>query len=221
MSNAAAETRPAPSAATSNQISWLALTLTPGLGPTRGKRLLEFFGSIEGVLNATLTELEAAGLPTQAAQSLGTGRSVELANDELAKAAAAGVQCVTLDDPAYPSRLRQIYDPPLVLYVRGNVAALSQPGIAVIGTRHPTPYGIGMAERLACDLATRSFWITLLLIPVAIAISQASAILMRPPEGVAYLVVDETGRYAPAIEQRIATDNEREVLGALASYAEK
>src|SRR5438270_773280 len=157
MSNAAAETRPAPSAATSNQISWLALTLTPGLGPTRGKRLLEFFGSIEGVLNATLTELEAAGLPTQAAQSLGTGRSVELANDELAKAAAAGVQCVTLDDPAYPSRLRQIYDPPLVLYVRGNVAALSQPGIAVIGTRHPTPYGIGMAERLACDLATRSF----------------------------------------------------------------
>src|SRR5436309_65096 len=157
MSNAPAETRPAPSAGTSNQISWLALTLTPGLGPTRGKRLLEFFGSIEGVLNATLTELEAAGLPTQAAQSLGTGRSVELANDELAKAAAAGVQCVTLDDPAYPSRLRQIYDPPLVLYVRGNVAALSQPGIAVIGTRHPTPYGIGMAERLACDLATRSF----------------------------------------------------------------
>src|SRR5437763_5916901 len=157
MSNAAAETRPAPSAATSNQISWLALTLTPGLGPTRGKRLLEFFGSIEGVLNATLTELEAAGLPTQAAQSLGTGRSVELANDELAKAAAAGVQCVTLDDPAYPSRLRQIYDPPLMLYVRGNVATLSQPGIAVIGTRHPTPYGIGMAERLACDLATRSF----------------------------------------------------------------
>ena len=144
-------------AATSNQISWLALTLTPGLGPTRRKRLLKFLGSIEGVLNATLTELEAAGLSTQAAQSLGTGRSVELANDELAKAAAAGVQCVTLDDPAYPSRLRHIYDPPLVLYVRGNVAALSQPGIAVIGTRHPTPYGMGMAERLACDLATRSF----------------------------------------------------------------
>src|SRR5438477_9702431 len=155
MSNAAAETRPAPSAATSNQISWLALTLTPGLGPTRGKRLLEFFGSIEGVLNATLTELEAAGLPTQSAQSLATGRSVELAHDEVAKAAAAGVQLVVLDDSAYPTRLRQIYDPPLVLYVRGNVAALSQPGIAVVGTRHPTPYGIGMAERMACDLATR------------------------------------------------------------------
>jgi DNA processing protein len=157
LSNAAVESRPTSFSATSNQISWLALTLTPGLGPTRGKRLLEFFGSIEAVINATLTELEAAGLPAQAAQSLGTARSVELANDEIAKAAAAGVHCVTLDDPAYPARLRQIYDPPLVLYVRGNVSTLSQPGIAVIGTRHPTPYGIGMSERLACDLSARGF----------------------------------------------------------------
>jgi DNA processing protein len=66
-------------------------------------------------------------------------------------------KCVTLDDPSYPPRLHQIYDPPLVLYVRGNVSVLAQPGIAVIGTRHPTPYGIGMAERLANDLAVRGF----------------------------------------------------------------
>ena len=157
MSNATAESRPVPPAATTTQISWLALTLTPGLGPTRAKRLVEFFGSVEAVFNASLTELEAAGLPTAAAQSLGTGKSVELAQDEIAKATAAGIQCVTLDDPAYPARLRQIYDPPLVLYVRGNISALSQPGIAVIGTRHPTPYGIGMAERLANDLAVRGF----------------------------------------------------------------
>jgi DNA processing protein len=155
MSNVAAEVRPQSSTANSSQISWLALTLTPGLGPTRAKRLVEFFGSVEAVFNASLTELEAAGLPAMAAQSLGTGRSVELAHDELAKVTAAGIACVALDDAAYPGRLRQIYDPPLVLYVRGNVAALSQAGIAVIGTRHPTPYGIGMAERLACDLATR------------------------------------------------------------------
>jgi DNA processing protein len=155
MSKVAAEARRELSIANSSQISWLALTLTPGLGPTRAKRLVEFFGSIEAVFNASLTELEAAGLPAATAQSLGTGRSVELAHDELAKATAAGIACLALDDAAYPPRLRQIYDPPLVLYVRGNVAALSQAGIAVIGTRHPTPYGIGMAERLACDLATR------------------------------------------------------------------
>ncbi len=157
MPNTAADPQFPVAAATSSQISWLALTLTPGLGPTRAKRLVEFFGSVEAVFNASLTELEAAGLPATAAQSLGTGKSVELAHDEIAKALAAGIECVTLDDAAYPPRLRQIYDPPLVLYVRGNVSALSQPGIAVIGTRHPTPYGIGMAERLASDLAVRGF----------------------------------------------------------------
>jgi DNA processing protein len=145
------------SAATAHtsQIGWLALTLTHGLGPTRARRLVEFFGDVAGVFNASLTELEAAGLPAAAAQSIGTGRSIELANDEAAKAAAADIKLLTLDDAEYPARLRQIYDPPLALYVRGNVAALPQPGIAVIGTRHPTPYGTGMAERLACDLANR------------------------------------------------------------------
>ncbi len=59
------------------------------------------------------------------------------------------------EDAAWPQRLSEIYDPPLVLYVHGNIEALSRPGIAVVGTRHPTPYGIGMAERLACDLAAR------------------------------------------------------------------
>src|SRR5438067_9287116 len=158
LSNAAVSPRP-PVSVNSNQIAWLALTLTPGLGPTRAKRLVDLFGRIDAVFNASLTELEAAGLPVQSAQSLATGRSVELAHDEVAKAAAAGVQLVVLDDSAYPTRLRQIYDPPLVLYVRGNVAALSQPGIAVVGTRHPTPYGMGMAERLGCDLASRGLTI--------------------------------------------------------------
>jgi DNA processing protein len=81
-------TPPSSTAANPGQIVWLALTLTPGLGPTRSRRLVEFFGSVESVLKATLTELEAAGLPAQAGQALGTGRSDELAHDELAKASA-------------------------------------------------------------------------------------------------------------------------------------
>jgi DNA processing protein len=134
---------------------WLALALTPGLGPTRGRRLVEFFGNINAVFQASLTELEATGVRAVSAQSLGTGRSLELAQDELACAAAANVKVISLDDSAYPSQLKQIYDPPLILYVRGNDAVISQPGIALVGTRHPTPYGLGMAERLSCDLATR------------------------------------------------------------------
>jgi DNA processing protein len=146
---------PAPTPENSKQIAWTALALTPGLGPTRARRLVEFFGGVEGVFQVSLTELEAAGLPAAAAQSIGTGKSLELAHEEVAKAAGLGVQMVCVDDERYPARLRQIYDPPIVLYVRGEVDALSRPGIAVIGTRHPTPYGIGMSERLSCDLAAR------------------------------------------------------------------
>jgi len=71
------------------------------------------------------------------------------------RAGSAGAEIVCLDDPAYPAQLKEIYDPPVVLYVRGDAGVLSQPGIAMVGTRHPTPYGMGMAERLACDLSAR------------------------------------------------------------------
>ncbi len=136
-------------------MQWLALALTPGLGPTKARRVIEFFGSVQALFRASLTELEAAGLRAVSAQSLGTGRSMELAQDELGKAAAAEAQIVALDDLRYPPQLKQIYDPPLILYVRGHEAVISQPGIALVGTRHPTPYGSGMSERLACDLAAR------------------------------------------------------------------
>jgi DNA processing protein len=142
-------------ATTAQSLQWLALALTPGLGATRSRRLVEHFGSIEAVFRASLTELEATGLLAVSAQSLGTGKSLELAQEELAKATTAGVRILSLDDAAYPSRLREIYDPPLILYVRGAAEVLSQPSIAVVGTRHPTPYGTGMAERLAIDLAAR------------------------------------------------------------------
>jgi len=133
---------------------WVALVMTAGLGPTRGRKLIEHFGGAEKVFEATLTELEAAGLQAHSAQSIATGKSQELAQEELVRAASAGAEILCLDDAAYPPLLKQIYDPPLVLYVRGNAGLLSQPGIAVVGTRHPTPYGIGMSERLACDLAS-------------------------------------------------------------------
>jgi DNA processing protein len=136
-------------------MQWLALALTPRLGPTRARRLVEHFGGVHNVFKASLTELEATGIQTVSAQSIGTGQSMELAHDEMGRVAAAGVAVVCLDDASYPDQLKQIYDPPLVLYVRGNVDAITQPGIAVVGTRHPTPYGLGMAERLACDLAAR------------------------------------------------------------------
>jgi DNA processing protein len=134
---------------------WLALSLTQGLGPTKSRKLVEHFGTPEAVLRASLTELESTGIQAVSAQSLATGKSAELAREEIARASAAGVALISMHDPSYPQRLKEIYDPPLVLYVRGNPETLTRPGIAMVGTRHPTPYGMGMAERLACDLAAQ------------------------------------------------------------------
>jgi DNA processing protein len=134
---------------------WLALALTPTLGPSRARKLVEHFESVDNIFRASLTELEAAGLRAGAAQSIGTGKSLALAEEEMVRATAAGAHIVGLSDPGYPPLLKQIYDPPVVLFVRGDVDTISRPGIAIVGTRHPTPYGIGMAERLACDLANR------------------------------------------------------------------
>src|SRR3984957_2498253 len=141
------------SPAATHLLEWLAISLTPGLGPTRARKLVDHFGSAEAVFRASLTELEGSGIQAVSAQSLATGKSAELAREEIARGAAADVTMVSLDDPSYPPRLKEIYDPPLILYIRGNPEVLTQPGIAMVGNRHPTPYGSGMAERLGCDLA--------------------------------------------------------------------
>jgi DNA processing protein len=136
-------------------LEWLAISLTHGLGPTKSRKLVEHFGSAEAVLRASLTELESTGIQAVSAQSLATGKSAELAREEIAQAAAADIALLSMDDPCYPPRLKEIYDPPLILRVRGNPEVLTKPGVAMVGTRHPTPYGSGMAERLACDLAAQ------------------------------------------------------------------
>ncbi|HVP54467.1 MAG TPA: DNA-processing protein DprA [Candidatus Eisenbacteria bacterium] len=140
---------------TETSLQWLALSLTPGVGAGRGRKLVELFDGIDRVFHASLTELEAAGLPAASAQSIALGRSLELAGEELDRVKAMGAKVVALDDPSFPKRLYEIYDPPLVLYLAGCPEIINQYGVAVVGTRHPTPYGVGVAERLACDLAAR------------------------------------------------------------------
>jgi hypothetical protein len=99
---------------------WL-VALTPRLGPTRARRLVEHFGGVQNIFKASLTELEATGIQTVSAQSLGTGQSMELAQDEMGRVAAAGVSVVCLDDSTYPAQLKQIYDPPLILNMHAEV----------------------------------------------------------------------------------------------------
>ena len=137
------------------RLGWLALALTPQMGPTRSARAVQRLGGAERVFAASLTELEGAGLPAEAAQFCFDGRAREAALKEAAHTAEQQAGYLTPEDEAYPQRLLEIYDPPPVLWVRGNRALLNRAGIAVVGTRQPSPYGSGMAEIISRDLARR------------------------------------------------------------------
>ena len=137
------------------KMAWMALTLTPGMGPTRIWKAMNRLGAAERLFEASLTELEGLGMPAQSAQFCFEGKARAAAEDELKRVAEAGGSVLTPEDEAYPDRLREIYDPPAVLWIRGNVELLARPGIAVVGTRQPSPYGAGMAELLSRDLANR------------------------------------------------------------------
>jgi predicted Rossmann fold nucleotide-binding protein DprA/Smf involved in DNA uptake len=89
----------APSPSVTHILEWLAISLTPGLGPTKARKLVEHFGSAEAVFQASLTELESTGMQAVSAQSIATGKSAELAREEIARAAAAGVTVLSLEDP--------------------------------------------------------------------------------------------------------------------------
>src|SRR5580698_9427445 len=135
--------------------AWMALILTPKMGTTRIWKAMDRLGSAEHLFEASLTELEALGMPAQSAQFVIEGKARAAAEDEMKRTAEAGGSILTPEDPAYPERLREIYDPPAVLWIRGNAELLARPGIAVVGTRQPSPYGAGMAELLSRDLANR------------------------------------------------------------------
>jgi DNA processing protein len=136
-------------------LGWLALALTPGLGARMAGKLLRHFGSPQAIFNASLTALEAQRLPVAVSQAIHTRQPLSAAAKELAQAEAAGCRLLTWEEPEYPARLREIYDPPPLLYVLGNAELLNRHVISIVGARRPTPYGNQMAERLARDLADR------------------------------------------------------------------
>lgn len=141
-------------------LAWLALALTPGLGARSAGKLLREFGSPDAVFNASLTALEAQRLPAVVAQAIHSRQPLSAAAKELANSQATNCRLLTWDEPEYPARLREIYDPPPLLYVKGNAELLNRHMVSIVGARRPTPYGNQMAERLARDLAARGLVIT-------------------------------------------------------------
>jgi len=137
-------------------LSWLALVLTPGLASRLSARVLRKFGSPDGVFRASLGDLESCNLPAQVAQAIVKKESFKRAEKELdGVRKIANCRLLNWTEPEYPRTLLQIYDPPVLLYVRGDVQVLNLPSLSIVGTRRPTLYGTQMAQRLGRELAAR------------------------------------------------------------------
>src|ERR1700683_2026676 len=143
----------APAITEGEELHWLALRMVPGLGTRRIGLLLERLRTPQAIFRASASELEATGLTSAVARSLASGSSFEDAASQQQKAREAGAQLITLNDARYPEALRKIFDPPPVLFARGSPELLASICIGVVGTRHPTPYGVAAGEKLAGDLA--------------------------------------------------------------------
>ena len=135
--------------------TWVALKSVEGVGSVAFRNLLAVYGTPRRVFETPLPELEqAAGLNHKTARNIKDFRGWECARAELVRAEREGVSIVTCLDPGYPERLRRIYDPPPLLYIRGSLDAADIP-VAVVGSRNASPYGRFVTERLCRELAQR------------------------------------------------------------------
>lgn len=131
---------------------WVGFSEVPGIGRIRVSRLREYFGSLEDAWKAPQGKLKQAGLDSRSIDALLLLRSRISLDAEMAKLERYKVNALAYEDSRYPSRLKETYDYPPVLYVRGNLSLQDEPCLAIVGTRRPTAYGRQVTEEIVTDL---------------------------------------------------------------------
>ena len=127
---------------------WLLLSAIEGVGATRLKLLIEYFGSPKAVLDASFQQLIAVSkIDEKIAKNITHQRAFKFAEKQ--------IEIIPFIDERYPKNLLKIYDPPAFLYIRGKIKKEDDIAIAIVGSRAPTIYGKTITERLARDLAER------------------------------------------------------------------
>ncbi|MGD0916360.1 MAG: DNA-processing protein DprA [Thermodesulfobacteriota bacterium] len=133
---------------------WLALSLTPGVGSTLIKRLVDQFDDPKTVFQAPMKELlRIEGLGEKVALEIRKGPLEKTVERELSLLKGVGGTILTLKDDAYPRRLKDIYDPPAVLYVRGEFRKEDELAVSIVGSRKTSPYGRWTTEKVSQELA--------------------------------------------------------------------
>jgi DNA processing protein len=140
-----------------SRLSWLALRMIPNLGNITYKRLVQRFGDPATVFEAKLDDLlEIEGLTLQTAKRI-FGRAWEGSpQDELMAVEKSGIRLITMADSSYPEDLREIHDPPPLLYLRGHDIPSDRTMVAVVGSRNPSHYGLKVTEEICQALAQRN-----------------------------------------------------------------
>lgn len=138
----------------SDLLDLVRLTMVPGVGPQTTRALLARFGSAGAVLAATVSQLRSvANVGPKLAEKIKSAHEECDAESELALCRRSNVRILPAGDPGYPPPLQNIPDPPSLLYCKGSVEPRDQLAVAIVGSRHCTPYGQRVAERLAGGLA--------------------------------------------------------------------
>ncbi len=139
---------------------WLALNKTNSIGARRFVKLVKYFGSAKAAWEASPKEMrEIEGFSEILSKGIAASRKEIDPWKELEEVEKEGIDIITLRDERYPYNLTNIFDPPPVLYVKGEFLPEDKNSIAIVGTRRPTPYGLIMAEKLSIDLADNKFTI--------------------------------------------------------------
>jgi len=139
---------------------WIALNMIRGIGPRTANQLLKRFGSPAQIFAASRQALETAGLGPETIQELHDSEILAKAVAEIERIEELGIDLVTIEDDEYPPLLREIHDPPIALYLRGNLReASSRPCIAVVGSRRSSTYGINAAISISRELAEQGLTI--------------------------------------------------------------
>ncbi len=133
---------------------WIALRLTPGIGNVACKNLLETFSTPERILNASDEQLaEIEGISPKIIAALRSCRKNPEIERELEKLTGTDIAIITYNDPEYPQTLKNIYDPPPFLYIRGKLEPEDSSAIAVVGSRRASDYGLRAASDISRELA--------------------------------------------------------------------
>ena len=134
---------------------WIALNFILSDSLRSARIITQNFPSVEDIFHASKKDFLALGLEKDIADALSSPDLMEKASDEIDRLKKRGYSVLTIADEQYPKPLREIFDPPLVLYYAGKIDALSEPSVSIVGARRPTPYGRAVAERLAYDLSAK------------------------------------------------------------------